>query len=210
MNMEVPEEGEFAKAVRLAKLQTPDPEVKTHQKAKIKDEGRKVKTVKKLKEGSRAKNFSPGADAGAEVSEDDATPTGGRVFSTKSLAKARATLLECLGAEKQFWDKDAKAYVTVPDYAARVLAANSIIHHEIGKPIERQQIDHRVTRTVDDKFEELKRSPEAIRVLVAGGAMTKEDGDAALASIRQQAILTAGGPLKPAKAREIAEQVEEK
>jgi hypothetical protein len=79
--------------------------------------------------------------------------------------KAVATLIECLNAERTYYDMYAKAMVCEPDYATRRAAACALLAYDVGEPIKRQQILTGQIETTEEWVDKLSRSPAGIAAL---------------------------------------------
>jgi hypothetical protein len=74
-------------------------------------------------------------------------------------ADAVAVLMDCLGAERTYYDLYSKSMVTEPDYGTRQAAARTLLEYKVGKPVIRQQILVGTVETEEQLAQKLKESP---------------------------------------------------
>lgn len=97
-----------------------------------------------------------------------------QAWTSEEVEAAKLTLLAALGATKRFYDKDAKAYVEVPDWIARITASNSISHQAIGMPVQRilkQEVPFKDRNT---ELLDMARTPSGRDMLLRMGLITPE------------------------------------
>lgn len=84
--------------------------------------------------------------------------------------RAVQTLLDCLEAERTYYDLYSKSMVTEPDFSTRVVASKALIANDVGEPIKRQQILIGNVDSMEEVESKLSSSPamrEQLKKLIA-------------------------------------------
>jgi hypothetical protein len=72
------------------------------------------------------------------VRADTALRRRGEVFADADIEQARAVILDCLSASKPVWNNSLGTVTAwVPDTAVRLKAAELVINHGVGTPVQR-------------------------------------------------------------------------
>jgi len=146
-------DGEFAPAPTEKKRLGRPPGVKNGQ-GKGRVRGKKMQTE------PRARDSHSSALTRVQNSNNEDLDTRGQF--TEQFIEAKRVIDKALQATKRVWSAQVKDFIEVPDWQARLKAAEMAAHYEIGKPVERSlHITQNADATPEKVVETMLASPEA-------------------------------------------------
>jgi len=146
----------------------------------------KPKPVSKTTPELNPKQFNP--DVGLKKPAGPRAPVRaqadpGMLIPADLKAAALDKLGECLRATRRYWNKDAKTWDVEADFQTALRSIELILAYGEGRPVERRIELSLKGESWEEQRDRAMTSPEGVRFLLAAGAISREQADAALAEL---------------------------